>query len=42
MPEFHAEPYYYVAGLTHKAALIAWGSFYLGCGSRRGMDAGNS
>ena len=28
MPEFHAEPYLYLAGLTHKAALIAWGSFY--------------
>ena len=28
MPEFHAEPYLYMAGLTHKAALIAWGGFY--------------
>jgi hypothetical protein len=28
MPEFHAEPYLYLAGLTHKAALIAWGGFY--------------
>ena len=28
MPEFHAEPYVYLAGLTHKAALIAWGGFY--------------
>ena len=28
MPEFHAEPYIYLAGLTHKAALIAWGGFY--------------
>jgi hypothetical protein len=26
MPEFHAEPYVYLAGLTHKAALIAWGA----------------
>jgi hypothetical protein len=28
MPEFHAEPYLYLAGLTHKAALISWGGFY--------------
>ena len=28
MPEFHAEPYVYVAGLSHKSALIAWGAFY--------------
>ena len=28
MPEFHAEPYVYVAGLSHKGALIAWGGFY--------------
>ena len=28
MPDFHAEPYLYLAGLTHKAALIAWGGFY--------------
>ncbi len=28
MPEFHAEPYLYLAGLTYKAALIAWGGFY--------------
>ena len=28
MPEFHAEPYISLAGLTHKAALIAWGAFY--------------
>jgi tartrate-resistant acid phosphatase type 5 len=28
MPEFHAEPYIYLAGLTHKSALIAWGAFY--------------
>src|ERR671911_708704 len=28
MPDFHAEPYIYLAGLTHKAALIAWGAFY--------------
>jgi hypothetical protein len=28
MPEFHAEPYVYVPGLSHKGALIAWGGFY--------------
>lgn len=28
MPEFHAEPYLVLAGVTHKAALIAWGGFY--------------
>ena len=28
MPEFHAEPYVYLAGLTHKSVLIAWGAFY--------------
>jgi hypothetical protein len=28
MPEFHAEPYIYIAGLSHKSALIAWGAFY--------------
>ena len=28
MPEFHAEPYVYLAGLSHKGALIAWGAFY--------------
>jgi tartrate-resistant acid phosphatase type 5 len=28
MPEFHAEPYLYLAGLTYKAVLIAWGGFY--------------
>jgi len=28
MPEFHAEPYLYLAGLTHDAVLIAWGGFY--------------
>ena len=31
MPEFHAEPYLYLAGPTHKAALIAWGGFYFHC-----------
>ena len=28
MPAFHAEPFLYLAGLTHKSALIAWGAFY--------------
>src|SRR6185295_17234872 len=28
MPEFHAEPYLYLAGLTPEAALISWGGFY--------------
>jgi len=28
MPEFQAEPYIYLAGLTHKSALIAWGAFF--------------
>src|ERR671914_1386306 len=28
MPEFHSEPYIYLAGLSHKSALIAWGAFY--------------
>lgn len=28
MPEFHSEPYLYLAAVTHKAALIAWGGFY--------------
>jgi hypothetical protein len=28
VPEFHAEPYVYLAGLSHKSALIAWGAFY--------------
>jgi len=28
MPEFHSEPYVYLAGLSHKSALVAWGAFY--------------
>jgi len=28
VPEFHAEPYVYLAGLSHNSALIAWGAFY--------------
>lgn len=38
MPEFHAEPYLYLAALTHKAALIAWGGFYFRVRSRAGGD----
>ena len=28
MPEFHQEQYIYLAGLTHKSALITWGAFF--------------
>ncbi len=28
MPTFHSEPYLYLAGLSHKSVLIAWGAFY--------------
>src|SRR5688572_28648845 len=28
MPEFHSEPYVYVAGLSHKSVILAWGAFY--------------
>ena len=28
MATFHSEPYVYLAGLRHDAALIAWGAFY--------------
>ncbi|HVG72875.1 MAG TPA: hypothetical protein VM819_18310, partial [Vicinamibacterales bacterium] len=28
MPEFHAEPYLHLAGLSDTTALIAWGAFY--------------
>lgn len=38
MPDFHAEPYLYLAGLTHKAVLIAWGGFYFRVRSRRNGD----
>ncbi|HEX8558788.1 MAG TPA: metallophosphoesterase [Pyrinomonadaceae bacterium] len=38
MPDFHAEPYLYLAGLTHKAALVAWGGFYFRVRSRRNAD----
>jgi tartrate-resistant acid phosphatase type 5 len=38
MPEFHAEPYLYLAGVTHKAALIAWGGFYFRIRNRKNGD----
>jgi hypothetical protein len=28
VPEFHAEPYLHLAGLSHQSALISWGAFY--------------
>ena len=28
MPEFHAEPYIHLAGVSSSSALIAWGAFY--------------
>ena len=28
MPEFHAEPYIQLAGLSSTTALISWGAFY--------------
>jgi tartrate-resistant acid phosphatase type 5 len=34
VPEFHAEPYLHLAGLSHKSALIAWGAFYFKTRSR--------
>lgn len=43
MPEFHGEPYVYLAGLTHDSALIAWGAFYFRVkekdGSHKLLDA---
>ncbi|HET8547397.1 MAG TPA: metallophosphoesterase [Bryobacteraceae bacterium] len=37
MPEFHGEPYVYLAGLTHDSALIAWGAFYFRVKERNGI-----
>jgi tartrate-resistant acid phosphatase type 5 len=28
VPEFHAEPYLHLAGVSHTSALITWGAFY--------------
>jgi tartrate-resistant acid phosphatase type 5 len=36
VPEFHAEPYLHLAGLSHKSALITWGAFYFKTRSRGG------
>jgi hypothetical protein len=36
VPEFHAEPYLHLAGLSHDAALITWGAFYFRTRSRGG------
>ena len=35
MPEFHAEPYLHLAGLTETTALITWGAFYFKTRSNR-------
>lgn len=35
MPEFHAEPYLHLAGLTHNSALITWGAFYFKTRTRK-------
>lgn len=35
MPEFHAEPYLHLAGLSHTSALITWGAFYFKTRSRQ-------
>lgn len=34
MPEFHAEPYVHLAGVSSSSALIAWGAFYFRVRSR--------
>jgi len=34
VPEFHAEPYLHLAGLSHKSALVAWGAFYFRVSSK--------
>jgi tartrate-resistant acid phosphatase type 5 len=34
VPEFHAEPFLHLAGLSHKSALITWGAFYFKTRSR--------
>ena len=36
MPEYHAEPYLHLAGLSHKSALLTWGAFYFKTRSRGG------
>jgi hypothetical protein len=37
MPDFHGEPYVYLAGLTHDSALIAWGAFYFRVKEKSGL-----
>ncbi len=37
MPDFYAEPYLCLSGLTHKSALISWGAFYFR--QRKGSDS---
>ena len=39
MPEFHAEPYIHLAGVSHSSALIAWGAFYFRVRSHKAMEA---
>ena len=41
MPDFHAEPYIYLAGLTYKAVLIAWGGFYFRVRGRKKVTSGS-
>ncbi len=36
MPEFHAEPYLHLAGVSATSALIAWGAFYFRVRGRGG------
>jgi tartrate-resistant acid phosphatase type 5 len=36
VPEFHAEPYLQLAGLSHSSALVGWGAFYFRTRSRGG------
>src|SRR5512138_507859 len=35
MPEFHAEPFLHLAGLSHDSALLTWGAFYFRVRSSR-------
>jgi tartrate-resistant acid phosphatase type 5 len=41
VPEFHAEPYLHLAGLSHKSALITWGAFYFQTRTRPTGPAGS-
>jgi hypothetical protein len=42
VPEFHAEPYLHLAGLSHKSALVSWGAFYFKTRSRPSTALGAS